>query len=367
MEIMSADIVSTKLDQSTKTVMITGVSGQDGSLMADYLLKTTPYNIVGGARRLSVENHSNIKHLDGNPKFHLVNFDLNDTHSINKLIHLIKPDYFINLAAQTFVKSSWDFPVQTWETNTTGVLHILEAIRQYAPKCKTYSAGSSEEFGNVVYSPQDENHPMRPRSPYGASKVAARQLIKVYRESYGLFAIQSWLFNHESPRRGKEFVTRKISTKVNEIYRSLHGKFTPIVPIELGNLDAYRDWSDAEDCVRAIWAMLLNSDPVEYVVSSGESHSIREFVEIAFSVVGIKGEWKGTGIDETYQYVSGPVSSNSIEGTLVRINPTFYRPAEVETLCGNSNKIRNELKWSPKTSFKELVTKMVIYDKLPTI
>jgi len=363
MQIMSATDVKSKLNRSEPTVFVTGVSGQDGSLMVDYLLKTTTYNIVGGARRLAVHNHVNINHLKGNPRFTLVNFDLTDTHSIDKLILEIRPDFFINLAAQTFVKSSWDFPVQTWECNTTGVLHILEALRHHQPKCRFYNAGSSEEFGNVEYSPQDEKHPMRPRSPYGASKAAARQLVKVYRESYNLFAIQAWLFNHEGTRRGKEFVTRKISSKVVELYKAIQSRTKdPIIPLELGNLDALRDWSDAEDMVQAIWMMLNNTEPKEYVVSSGESHCIREFVELAFEEVGIKGKWVGNGMDETYQYVSGPVPSDTIEGTLVRINPAFYRPAEVEHLCGNSSKIREELGWSPKTDFAHLVSKMVAHD-----
>jgi GDPmannose 4,6-dehydratase len=361
MEIMSADVAKLNLHRSEKTVMITGVSGQDGSLMADYLLKTTTHNIIGGARRLAVHNHGNFTHLENQSRFSLVNFDLTDTHSIDKLIREIRPHYFINLAAQTFVKSSWDFPVQTWETNTTGVLHILEAIRQHCPKCRFYNAGSSEEFGDVAYSPQDEKHPLRPRSPYGASKAAARQLVKVYRESYNLFAIQSWLFNHEGPRRGKEFVTRKISSQVVDIYKSLKGKFTPIIPLELGNLDAMRDWSDAEDCVKAIWLMLNNAAPVEYVVSSGKSHSIREFVELAFEGVGIKGQWVGKGVEEVYKYVSGPVSPDAIEGTLVKINPSFYRPAEVESLCGDSTRIR-KLGWRPLTDFAHLVAKMVHRD-----
>lgn len=360
---MSADTARFSLDPSKKTVIITGVSGQDGSLMADYLLKITDYNIIGGARRLAVCNHTNFEHLEGNPRFRAVNFDLTDTHAIDKLIFAIRPDYFINLAAQTFVKSSWDFPVQTWETNTTGVLHILEAIRQHCPRCRFYNAGSSEEFGNVEYSPQDERHPMRPRSPYGASKVAARQLVKVYRESYNLFAIQSWLFNHEGPRRGKDFVTRKISSKVVDLYKSLKKcRFSPIVPLELGNLDAMRDWSDAEDCVRAIWLMLNNTYPKEYVVSSGESHCIREFVELAFEGVGIKGQWVGKGVDEIYRYVSGPIPADKIEGTLVKINPALYRPAEVDHLCGNSARIREELGWCSKTDFAHLVAKMVAHD-----
>lgn len=739
MEIMSAEIANLSLDKSKQTVFVSGVSGQDGSIMSDYLLKTTDYNIIGGARRLAVHNHENIKHLDGNPRFQLVNFDLTDTHSIDKLIRELCPDYFINLAAQTFVKSSWDFPVQTWETNTTGVLHILEAIRQYCPKCRFYNAGchdldtrvmtpnglkyytemkigdlvycintetrdlelkpikkifeydfngnlmefkngglrvtpnhtmlyktkrgkilskkaidfislsdvkyptnnpykgeflkenvdlsefipiqkkkgnhkygkhisfinsydlmyliglyigdgscrimnkikkvkclfgersrndfgqfashpenletefdaeykcpqcildipasdecfpkvvsvlkrngikwslhgtcditfhqwglnpyfsecghsastkriprwifnldssyqlkvlegirdsdgdkrniiyttsaqlqqdllelhircgimptfrqrpprmstlkdgriiegkfperlvhglkentgyqrgkwknipyvgkvwcfevennhnflverngkltfsgnSSEEFGDVLYVPQDEKHPLRPRSPYAASKAASRQLVKVYRESYDIFAIQSWLFNHEGPRRGKEFVTRKISSKVVETYKAIKNGFSPIPPIELGRLDARRDWSDAEDCVRAIWLMLNNTSPEEYVVATGESHCIREFVELAFEGVGIKGEWRGEDINETFHYVSGLVPKETIEGTLVRVNPAFYRPAEVVHLRGNSMKIRTELNWSPHIDFPHLVAKMVKHD-----
>lgn len=363
MQIMSADAAKLKLDRSEQTVFVTGVTGQDGSLMVDYLLQNTTHNIVGGARRLAVHNHQNINHVRGNSRFQLVNFDLTDTHSIDKLILEIRPDFFINLAAQTFVKSSWDFPVQTWECNTTGVLHILEALRHHQPACRFYNAGSSEEFGNVEYSPQDELHPLRPRSPYGASKAAARQIVKVYRESYNLFAIQSWLFNHEGPRRGKEFVTRKISFKVVDLYKALKSPTKdPIVPLELGNLDAMRDWSDAEDCVQAIWLMLNNGSPKEYVVSSGESHCIREFVELAFEGVGIKGKWVGCGVNETYQYVSGPVPPETIEGTLVRINPEFYRPAEVEHLCGNSSKIRSELGWKPQTDFAHLVAKMVAAD-----
>lgn len=364
METMNANTVSLKLDRSKKTVIVTGVSGQDGSLMADYLLTNTDYNIVGGARRLSVDNHKNISHLEGENRFHLVNFDLTDTHSIDRIIYHIRPDYFINLAAQTFVKSSWEFPVQTWETNTTGVLHILEAIRQYMPTCKMYQAGSSEEWGDVVYSPQDEKHPLRPRSPYGASKAASRQLIKVYRESYNLFAIQAWLLNHEGPRRGKEFVTRKISSKVVEIYNNIcnPSKSAIVTPLELGNLNACRDWSDAEDMIDAIWKMLNNTLPVEYVVGSGENHSIREFVELAFRTVGIDGEWIGSGLDEIYWYTNGPKPLPSSECILVKINPAFYRPAEVDRLCGDSSKIRAELNWTPKTSFADLVVKMVDHD-----
>lgn len=357
MEIMSADVAKLKLDRSKMTVMVTGVTGQDGSLMVDYLLANTDFNIVGGARRLAVENHVNLSAAAiANPRFNLVNFDLCDTHSISKLIQELRPDYFINLAAQSFVKSSWDFPVQTWDVNTTGVLHILEAIRQHYPTCRFYNAGSSEEFGDVAYSPQDELHPLRPRSPYAASKAAARQLVKVYRDSYNLFAIQSWLFNHEGPRRGKEFVTRKITVKAVDIYKNIKTSGN-IIPLDLGTLDARRDWSDAEDCVDAIWKMLNNASPVEYVVASGESHTIREFVELSFASLGLKGTWSGDGWQEKYI-----VNVNGTDIPLVVVDPKNYRPAEVNYLGGDSMKVRTELNWSPKTTFPQLVQKMVYED-----
>jgi len=230
-----SNINDLELNKNKKTVFVSGVTGQDGSHMVDYLLKNTDYNIVGGARRLSIKNHENINHLEGINRFNLVNFDLTDMHSISKLVETIKPDYFINLAAQSYVGSSWDFPVQTWECNSTGVINILEAIKQHAPKCRFYNAGSSEEFGDVLYTPQDSKHPYRPRSPYGASKCAARQIVKVYRESYDLYALQGLLFNHEGTRRGEEFVTRKITKGVSRIYNSIKTK-QPFDPIELGNI-----------------------------------------------------------------------------------------------------------------------------------
>jgi len=236
-------------------VFVTGVTGQDGSHMVDYLLRETNTSIIGGARRLSVDNHNNISHLENESRFQLVNFDLTDSHSIYKIVECAKPDYFINFAAQSFVASSWDFARQTWECNSTAILDCLEAIKRLRPNCRFYNAGSSEEFGNVTYQPQDENHPAKPRSPYGASKVAARQLIKVYRESYGLYAVQGWLFNHEGPRRGTEFVTRKITKGVAGIFDAIVNN-KKIIPIELGNIDAKRDWSDAEDMVDAVWRML---------------------------------------------------------------------------------------------------------------
>jgi GDPmannose 4,6-dehydratase len=356
--------VTFKLDRSRRTVMVTGVTGQDGSLMADYLLAHTPYNVVGGARHPNAHNHENIRHLIGNPRFHLINnLDLMNSHFIFKMIFFIRPDFFINLAAQTSVQSSWECPVLTWDTNTTGVIHILEALRQHCPGCRFFNAGSSEEFGEVRYSPQDEKHRLRPQSPYGASKAAARQIVSVYRDSYKLFAIQSWMFNHEGTRRGAEFVTRKITKKVVEIYNNIKSPTNRVIPLYLGNLDVKRDWLDAEDCVEAIWLMLNNSEPKEYVVGSGESHSIREFVEVAFDHVGIHGNWNGKGVDEYLWYNDGPKPLASDECQLVKIDPDYYRPAEAEYLCGNSTKIRAELGWKPKTSFKQLVTKMVDHDQ----
>lgn len=367
-------------------VFVTGVTGQDGSHMVDYLLRETSASVVGGARRLSVDNHTNLNHLQGEPRFQLVNFDLTDSHSVYKIIEYAKPDYFINFAAQSFVASSWDFAKQTWETNSTAVLDCLEAIKRVHPMCRFYNAGSSEEFGNVIYEPQDENHPERPRSPYGASKAAARTLIKVYRESYGIYAVQGWLFNHEGTRRGEEFVTRKISKGVADIFNSIVND-KPVKGIELGNLDASRDWSDAEDMMDGVWRMLnqekynrlwLPTNPAviesckdlknvvphikDYVVAGGERHTIREFVEKAFACVGIKGEWVGSGVDEYFWYNSGPRPLPSNECQLVKVNPKFYRPAEVEVLCGDSRKIRNELGWNPKTTFEGFVEKMVSND-----
>ena len=278
-----------------KCVVITGVTGQDGSHMVDYLLKNSDLVIFGGVRRLSVYNHSNIKHINSE-RFHLINFDLNDSNNIYKVIEKIQPDYFINFAAQSYVACSWDFAKITWETNCTSVIDILEAIKMYKPTCRLYQAGSSEEFGNVSYSPQDENHPLKPRSPYGASKVASRQIIKVYRESYNLYAIQGWLFNHEGTRRGEDFVTRKITKNVARIY-NLIKKNENINPIELGNIYAKRDWSDAEDFIDGIWKMLnqeiynknYSGTLTEYVFSSNETHTIKEFVELAFKNIDIVG------------------------------------------------------------------------------
>lgn len=374
-----------------KKVIITGVTGQDGSLMADYLLKNTDYQILGGVRRLSVNNHKNIDHIN-NPRFKLVPFELSDSHCIDSLISCEKPDYFINFAANSFVGNSWNMPANHMINNSLGVLYILESLRKHSPNTRFYNAGSSEQWGDISYSPQDMQHPFKPRSMYGVSKCAAHFTVKVYRETYNLYAIQGLLTNHEGIRRGEEFVTRKITKGVARIYHSLKNN-QDFEPIYLGNLDAKRDWSDSEDFVDGIWKMLnqnyhqhdgvpainanaewwdeyykkqeenkKNWKPKEYILSSNETHSVREFVEIAFKEAGIEGKWTFRGSNgnyippenETFETLDGKI--------LIKIDPKFYRPCEVEILHGDSTPARKELNWYPKISFPELVSRMVKND-----
>ncbi len=343
-----------------KKVIITGVTGQDGSHMVDYLLANTDIDIIAGVRRLSVKNHENIKHLVNNNRFKLIDLDITDQSNVDRVISDEKPDYFINFAANSFVGVSWDMPENHMNTNCMAVLYQLEAIRKHCPECRYYNAGSSEEFGDVEFSPQDETHPLRPRSPYGASKASARHLVKVWRESYNLYAIQGWLFNHEGTRRGEEFLTRKVTKGVANIIKEIReGK--EITPLQLGNLDAKRDWSDAEDFVDGIWKMLnqqANSyeDLSEYVLASGETYSIRDFVEAAFGFAGFGAEecrWEGQGLDQ--KYIHG-------DQVLVTINPKYYRPAEVSLLLGDPTRAEEELKWVRKTDFYGLVKKMLNKD-----
>ena len=339
-----------------KKIIITGVTGQDGSHMCDFLLnlfknqsKDQGYKIYGAVRRLSVKNHENILHLENEENFNLINLDLNDAHSIRDAIIDIKPDYFINFAAQSFVAGSWDYPIQTWDTDADAVLHILESIRRFAPNCRFYNAGSSEEFGDVIYSPQNEDHPLRPQSPYGAAKCAARHIVRVYRESYDLYAIQGWLFNHEGTRRGLDFVTRKVSNGVAKIKIAMeNGSKIPV--LELGNLDAKRDWTDAEDFMSGVWIMLNQEKPKNYVLASGEMHTVREFLDASLDFAGIKFTKKGDGDQECYYNESGEL--------IFKVNPKFYRPAEVHELCGDCGLAEKELGWERKTDFLGLVKKM---------
>ena len=363
-----------------KKVIITGVTGQDGSYMADYLLENTDCQVFGMVRRAAKPDYSNIKKASENPRFSFVTGDLADANSLENLVRQIQPDYFINFAAQSFVGASWQIPEQTFDVTATGVLRILESIRKHAPNCRFYSAGSSEEMGDVQYTPQDLNHPIRPRSPYGAAKAAARHITKVYRESYNLYAIHCILYNHESERRGSEFVTRKITENVARIQQALKSN-SPFAPLELGNIDSKRDWSHAKDFIEAVWLMMnqpilqktdgvehqlgtfcgtiIDNKPKEYILSSNETHSIREFVEKAFAYAGITNVlWDGEGVNERLYYKDEKGNPH----VLLTINPKFYRPAEVDLLLGDSTPARTELGWTPKISFDKLVECMVCSD-----
>jgi len=343
-------------------VLVTGILGQDGANMVEYLLANTDAKIYGMIRRTSNPNFVNCKKFINDKNFQIVYGDLSDSISIDTLVRDIQPDYFINFAAQSFVACSWDLPLQTFDVNASGVARCLEAIRRFQPKCRFYSAGSSEEFGDVEFTPQDINHPIRPRSPYGASKAAARHLVKVYRDSYNLYAVHGLLFNHEGTKRGEEFVTRKISRGVARINYSIKNHL-PFEPIELGNLDAKRDWSDSEDFVDGVWKMLNQEKPNEYILSSNETHSIREFVEKAFEAAGIDGVWHGERTSEQFSISTESYQKiNGHSSVLVKINEKFYRPAEVDLLLGDSTPARQELGWTPQVSFEKLVSKMVKFD-----
>ena len=332
--------------------------------MAEYLLlrNDEPVQVYGMMRRSSIPNFTNTDKFRHHDNFEFVYGDLSDDVSIDNLIKRIEPDYFINFAANSFVGCSWDMPEQVMDVNALGVLRCLESIRKFKPDCRFYSAGSSEEWGDVDYSPQDIDHPIKPRSPYGASKASARHLIKVYKESYGLYAVHGILFNHEGTKRGEEFVTRKITKGVARIKKHLENRdlaIEAVEPIELGNLEAKRDWSDSEDFVEGVWLMLNQNEPKNYILSSGETHSIREFLNKAFKYAGISGCW--VDIEGEPLKTKFMLNSNMPE-PLVVINEKFYRPADVDLLLGDSTPIREELGWNPKVSFDELVKKMVNFD-----
>jgi GDPmannose 4,6-dehydratase len=338
-----------------KKVLITGILGQDGANMAEYLLSLDDdMEVCGMMRRTSNVNKSNIEAFESHSNFKLVYGDLTDDVSIDKIVRETQPDYFINFGANSFVGCSWDMPLQVFDVNTLGVIRSLEAIRKFKPDCRFYSAGSSEELGDVDYSPQDINHPIKPRSPYGASKAAARHIVKVYRDSYDMFAIHGILFNHEGLRRGEEFVTRKITKGVARIKGAID-RGENFKALQLGNVNAKRDWSDAEDFVKAVWLMLNQEEPKEYVLSSNETHSVKEFVSLAFQEAGIAGLWSGEGVDEKFRVFQ----ENKI---LAEVNEDFYRPAEVNLLYGDSTPIREELGWKPEFSFQDLVKRMVNND-----
>lgn len=314
-----------------KSALITGITGQDGSYLADLLLQKG-YKVFGLVRRLSTPNTENIRHLLD--EVELVSGDLLDQKSLDDALRESNPDEVYNLAAQSFVKTSWNQAVLTGEYTALGVTRMLEAVKTFNPKIKFYQASSSEMFGKVTETPQKETTRFYPRSPYGVAKVYGHYITVNYRESYDMFACSGILFNHESPRRGIEFVTRKISHAVARI--SL-GKQKKIV---LGNLDSKRDWGYAGDYVEAMWKMLQQESPDDYVIATGETHSIEEFVQQAFKVIGVD-DWKSY------------IESN---------NPKFMRPAEVDSLIGDYSKAKKVLGWEPKTSFSDLVKMMVDAD-----
>jgi GDPmannose 4,6-dehydratase len=312
-----------------KRAVISGITGQDGSYLAELLLDKG-YEVTGIIRRASSPNLWRIEHLL--EKISLRPADLLDQLSIMRVIDDVKPDEFYNLAAMSFVPASWDQPMLTGEFNSQGVTRVLEAVRQVNPKTRLYQASSSEMYGKVREVPQTELPPFYPRSPYGVSKVFGHYITVNYRESYGLFACSGILFNHESPRRGLEFVTRKVTDAVARIKLGL------AKDLALGNLDAFRDWGFSGDYVRAMWLMLQQDEPDDFVVATGVAHSVRDLVEVAFGHVGL--EWQ----------------------KFVRIDPAFLRPAEVDHLIGNSAKARRVLGWEPEVDFKGLVEMMVDAD-----
>lgn len=323
--------------ESKKSALITGVNGMDGSHLADLLL-SKGYIVYGMERRSSVKNRTNTKHLEDNPDFHFVIGDMSDSESLRNILFECKPNEIYNLAAQSFVGSSWKIPLETSDTNGLGVLRLLNATKQYqdniGKEVRFYQASTSEMFGKMVENPAKENTPFYPRSPYGIAKLYAYWMVKNYRESYGMFACNGILFNHESERRGIEFVTRKITDGVARIHLGLQDK------ILLGNLEVWRDWGYAPDYVEGMWLMLQQDIPDDYVLATNHAHSLEEFLDCAFKVVGL--DWRD----------------------YIEQDERYMRPAEVPYLKGDASKAQEQLGWKPKTSFESMVKIMVENDIL---
>ncbi len=339
-----------------KTALITGITGQDGSYLTELLLEKG-YEVHGIIRRHSMISTTRIDKLFENPEIgnhtlFLHYGDLTDSSNLNRLIEKIKPDEIYNLAAQSHVAVSFEVPEYTAEATGVGTIRLLDAIKESGQKCKFYQASTSELFGGLPdTAPQSEKTPFYPKSPYGVAKLYSYWITINYREAYNLFACNGILFNHESPRRGETFVTRKITRAVASI---LAGKSEKL---SLGNLDAKRDWGFAGDYVEGMWLMLQQDKPSDYVLATNETHTVREFVELTFAEVGIDIEWKGYGVEEKgYDKSSGRL--------LVDVNPKYFRPAEVELLWGNSEKAEKELGWKRKVSFRELVHMMINHDMM---
>ena len=331
-----------------KTAFITGVTGQDGAYLSQLLLQKG-YRVFGGYRRTSSPNFWRLDELKIHKDVELVEVDILDTGNLIRAFDKIKPDEVYNLAAQSFVAVSFEKPVLTGEITAIGVTRVLEAIRIVNPKIRYYQASSSEMFGKVQEIPQKESTPFYPRSPYATAKLYGHWLTINYRESYNIFGCSGILFNHESPLRGIEFVTRKVSDAVARIIMGKQDCF------EVGNMDARRDWGYAGEFVEGMWMMLQLPAPDDFVLATGENHSVREFIEHAFQFAGRTITWKGSGVDET--------GTDSKTGkTVVKINPKFFRPGEVDQLLGDYTKAKNKLGWEPRVKFKELVNIMVERD-----
>ncbi|XP_063702495.1 GDP-mannose 4,6 dehydratase [Culicoides brevitarsis] len=341
---------------NTKVALITGITGQDGSYLAEFLLQKG-YEVHGIIRRASTFNTHRIEHLyadkaahqGGKMKLHYG--DMTDSSCLVKIISTVRPYEIYNLAAQSHVKISFDLSEYTAEVDAVGTLRLLDAIRTCGleKQVKFYQASTSELYGKVVETPQTEKTPFYPRSPYACAKLYAYWIVVNYREAYDMFACNGILFNHESPRRGENFVTRKITRSVAKIH------LNQLDYVELGNLDSKRDWGHAKDYVEAMWLMMQQEKPEDFVIATGETHSVREFVELAFKHIGTEIEWRGSGMEE----VGVEKGTNTVR---VKVNPKYFRPTEVDLLLGDATKAKNQLKWEPKTSLLTLVEDMMTAD-----
>jgi GDPmannose 4,6-dehydratase len=330
-----------------KVALITGINGQDGSYLTELLLQKG-YEVHGIVRRASLINTDRIDHVYDSITLHYG--DLTDSTNLVRVIQQVQPDEIYNLGAQSHVKVSFEIPEYTGQVDALGTLRILEAVRLLGMEKKTriYQASTSEMFGKVQEIPQTETTPFYPRSPYGVAKVYGYWIVKNYRESYGLHASSGILFNHESPRRGETFVTRKITRGLSSISTGQQDI------LYLGNLNAKRDWGSAEDFVEAMWLMLQQEEPDDYVIATGQQYSVRDFVEEAAPYFGMNIVWEGEGLNEVGM-------DKNTRKTIIKVNPKYFRPAEVETLLGDATKAKEKLGWEPKTSFKQLVEDMCIY------
>ena len=346
------------------TALIIGITGQDGSYLAEFLLEKG-YNVHGVIRRSSSFNTKRIEHLINSPLFNKSFFyhwgDLTDSSNLNSIIQKVEPDEIYNLGAQNHVKVSFDIPELTTNINALGAMRVIDCVKNYAPKTKLFQASTSEMFGGVLEEMPpngfNEDSAFHPKSPYGVAKVYAYWIMKHYREAYNLYACNGITFNHESPRRGETFITRKITRWFGQNYKAIKAGTIP-APIQLGNLNAVRDWSHAKDCVSAQWLILQQEIPDDYVIASGTTHSVREFLEYCYHWMGLKIEWEGTDINET-----GWVTLNGKRKKAAVINPRYFRPSEVSYLKGDPKKIE-QLGWKPEFSFEKLIDEMMKADCL---